>query len=188
MSEKDMNLIPETPEEVKAAENEKTAADVDAIMRKYDKESNVRIWEGKPKIFVGFVLAAFSMYCIYVTLFAHFLEQVRLSSFLGLVIIMGYLTYPARKGRVKVNHMPWFDIVLMVLGAAAFFYYTFSAPSLMTMRVARKLSNPIYITAGIIGLIALFELCRRSVGLPILCVAIFFIAYTFINGKTVLLK
>ena len=34
------------------------------------------------------------------------------------------------------------------------------------------------------GIVVLAELCRRSVGLPILCVAIFFIAYTFINGKT----
>ena len=161
-----------------AVEEQKSAADVEAIMRKYDRESNTRVWEGTPKIVVGIVLALFSMYCIYVTLFANFLEQVRLSSFLGLVIIMGYLTYPAKKGHVKVNHMPWYDIVLMVLGAAAFFYYTFSAPSLMTMRVARKLSNPIYITAGIIGLIALFELCRRSVGLPILCVCGIFLGYT----------
>ena len=174
MSENDKNMIPDNA----AVEEQKSAADVEAIMRKYDRESNTRVWEGTPKIVVGIVLALFSMYCIYVTLFANFLEQVRLSSFLGLVIIMGYLTYPARKGRVKVNHMPWFDIVLMVLGAAAFFYYTFSAPSLMTMRVARKLSNPIYITAGIIGLIALFELCRRSVGLPILCVCGIFLGYT----------
>lgn len=174
MSENDKNMIPDNA----AAEEQKSAADVEAIMRKYDRESNTRVWEGTPKIVVGIVLALFSMYCIYVTLFANFLEQVRLSSFLGLVIIMGYLTYPAKKGHVKVNHMPWFDIVLMVLGAAAFFYYTFSAPSLMTMRVARKLSNPIYIIAGIIGLIALFELCRRSVGLPILCVCGIFLGYT----------
>ena len=174
MSENDKNMIPDNA----AVEEQKSAADVEAIMRKYDRESNTRVWEGTPKIVVGIVLALFSMYCIYVTLFANFLEQVRLSSFLGLVIIMGYLTYPAKKGHVKVNHMPWFDIVLMVLGAAAFFYYTFSAPSLMTMRVARKLSNPIYITAGIIGLIALFELCRRSVGLPILCVCGIFLGYT----------
>ena len=26
-----------------------TAEDVDAIMKKYDRESNVRIWEGTPK-------------------------------------------------------------------------------------------------------------------------------------------
>ena len=26
-----------------------TAEDVDAVMKKYDRESNVRVWEGKPK-------------------------------------------------------------------------------------------------------------------------------------------
>ena len=178
MSEKDMNRIPETPEEVKITEAEKSAAEVDAIMRKYDKESNVRIWEGKPKIFVSIVLAAFSMYCIYVTLFANFLDQVRLSSFLGLVIVMGYLTYPAKKGHVKVNYMPWYDIVLMVLGAAAFLYYTFRAPALMTTRIKVKLMDPVYITAGIVGILVLCELCRRSVGVPILCVAGIFLGYT----------
>ena len=99
--------IPETPERMNA-ERTAAAADAEAIMRKYDRESNTRIWEGVPKIVVGIVLAAFSLYCIYVTLFATFLEQIRLSSFLGLVVIMGYLTYPARKGHVKVNYIPWY--------------------------------------------------------------------------------
>jgi len=147
-------------------------------MRKYDRESNVRIWEGKPKIFVGIILAAFSLYCMYVTLFANMLDQVRLSSFLGLVVIMGYLTYPAKKGHVKVNRMPWYDILLMILGAAAFFYYTFRAPSLMVTRIKTKLNDPVYIIAGIVGILVLCELCRRSVGLPILCVAGIFLGYT----------
>ena len=69
-----------------------SAADVEAVMRKYDRESNTRIWEGKPKIVVGCILAAFSLFCIYVTLFANLLEQARMTSFMGLVIIMGYLT------------------------------------------------------------------------------------------------
>ena len=173
MNKKENNLIPETAEEKQA-----TTEELDAIMRKYDRESNVRVWEGKPKIFVGIVLAAFSMYCIYVTLFANFLDQVRLSSFLGLVIVMGYLTYPAKKGHVKVNHMPWYDIVLMVLGTAAFLYYTFRAPVLLTTRIKTKLTDPVYITAGIVGIVVLCELCRRSVGLPILCVAGLFLGYT----------
>ena len=171
-----MNILPEVSGE--NLDDIKSAADVDAIMRKYDRESNTRIWEGKLKIAVGIVLAAFSLYCIYVTLFANFLEQVRLSSFLGLVVIMGYLTYPAKKGHVRVNHMPWYDIVLMLLGAAAFFYYTFNAPALVTMRVAKKLNNPVYIIAGIVGILVLFELCRRSVGIPILCVCGIFLGYT----------
>ena len=43
--------------------------DLDAVMKKYDQESNVRIWEGKPRLAVNFILAAFSLFCIYVTLF-----------------------------------------------------------------------------------------------------------------------
>ena len=41
--------------------------DLDAVMKKYDRESNTRIWEGKPKLVVNCVLAAFSVFCIYVT-------------------------------------------------------------------------------------------------------------------------
>ena len=174
MDNKDKNMMPASAETEKQA----AAADLDAIMPKYDRESNIRVWEGKPKIFVGIILAVFSLYCMYVTLFANFLDQVRLSSFLGLVIIMGYLTYPAKKGHVKVNHMPWYDIVLMIIGAAAFFYYTFRAPALMTTRIKTKLTDPVYITAGIVGIVVLCELCRRSVGLPILCVAGLFLSYT----------
>ena len=176
MSKKDNK--PTLPQEPAAEEKEHVAADVNAIMRKYDRESNTRIWEGAPKIVVGVVLAAFSLYCIYVTLFANFLEQVRLSSFMGLVVIMGYLIYPARKGHVRVNHMPWYDILLMLAGAAAFFYFTFNAHTLLNTGLKAKLQDPVYLAAGIVGLLVLCELCRRSVGLPILCVAGVFLAYT----------
>ena len=178
MRKKKQELIPEMPEEVKAEGQDHIEADVDTIMRKYDRESNTRIWTGIPKKIVGIILALFSMYCIYVTLFANFLEQVRLSSFLGLVIVMGYLTYPAKKGKMQPNYMPWYDIMLMVLGAASFFYYTANAYTLLNTSMKLKLQDPVYIIAGIIGLIVLAELCRRSVGLPILCVAGIFLAYT----------
>ena len=161
-----------------------TAADVEAMMRKFDRESNTRIWTGAPKIIVGCILAAFSLFCIYVTLFANFLEQVRMTSFMGLVIIMGYLTFPARKGHVKPNSLPWYDIVLMLLGAAAFFYYAFNANTILNLRLKVILTDPLYTVIAVVGVLVLAELCRRSVGLPILCVAAFFIAYTFLNGKT----
>ena len=178
MKKKNQEMIPETPETAAVAGQENIAADVDAIMRKYDRESNTRIWTGIPKTVVGIILALFSLYCIYVTLFANFLEQVRLSSFLGLVIVMGYLTYPAKKGKMQANYMPWYDILLMVLGAASFIYYTANAHTLLNTGLKMKLQDPVYIIAGIIGLVVLAELCRRSVGLPILCVAGAFLAYT----------
>ena len=178
MKKNKQEIIPETLEAVRSDGQENPQADVDAIMRKYDRESNTRVWTGIPKMIVGIILALFSLYCIYVTLFANFLEQVRLSSFLGLVIVMGYLTYPAKKGRMQPNYMPWYDIMLMVLGAASFFYYTANAYTLLNTGLKLKLQDPVYIIAGIIGLVVLAELCRRSVGLPILCVAGIFLAYT----------
>ena len=39
----------------------KTQQQLDDIMRKYDKESATRIWEGTPKIIVRCVMAAFSL-------------------------------------------------------------------------------------------------------------------------------
>ena len=178
MSEKDPKII--TPAEPAADTSFGSAADVDEIMRKYDRESNTRIWEGKPKIIVSCIAVAFSLFCLYVTLFANFMEQVRLTSFLGAVIVIGFLTYPAKKGKVRVNSMPWYDIVLMVVGAGAFFFYTFNAQTVMklNMRITKDMA---YIIIGAIGMLVLAELCRRSVGLPILCVAGVFMVYTIIT-------
>ena len=153
---------------------------VDNVMRKYDRESNTRIWEGTPKIVIRCIMAAFSLFCIYVTLFGNFLEQTRLTSFVGLIIVMGYLNYPATKKHVKVNHIPWYDIILMVMGAGAFLYYAFNAMDIVKMSYGGVAKNPMLIVIAIIGLISLIELCRRSVGLPILCVAAFFVIYAFV--------
>ena len=38
--------------------------DLETVMKKFDRESNTRIWEGKPKIIVNCILAAFSLFCI----------------------------------------------------------------------------------------------------------------------------
>ena len=43
-------------------------ADVDAVMKKYDRESNTRIWEGAPKIALQVLMSAFSIYCIYISM------------------------------------------------------------------------------------------------------------------------
>lgn len=155
--------------------------DVEAVMKKYDRESNMRVWAGLPKVIVTIVLACFSLFCIYVTLFANMLEQSRMTSFLGLVIVMGYLLYPIRKTHVKVNSIPWYDVLIMVLGAGAFFYFAFNADAILKMRLAVRMKDIKYTIIGVIGILALIELCRRCVGLPILFVAGFFIVYTFVS-------
>ncbi len=153
--------------------------DLDAVMKKYDQESNVRIWEGTPKILVSSVLAIFSLFCIYVTLFATWLEELRLTTFVAFIIFIGFLVFPARKGTQKINHMPWYDVVLMLLGTGSFLYYAVNARAIIQQGSRFEVYQ---IVIGIIGILVLMELCRRSVGLPILIVASAFIVYALIWG------
>ena len=156
-------------------------ADVSAIMKKYDRESNTRIWTGRRKQAISLITAAFSLWCIYVTLFATFLEEIRLTSFLALIIMLGFLTYPAKKGEQKPDYMPWYDILFMILGTGAFLYFTFNAQNIIQQGTRFA---PYQIVIGIIGLLALIEITRRCVGLPILFVALFFLIYALSYGLT----
>ena len=161
-----------------AAAGDDVAADIDEVMRKYDRESATRIWEGVPKIVVRAIMAAFSLYCIGMTLFSTALPEVRLTLFLGCIVVLGFLAYPAKKGCMKVNYMPWYDIVLMVAGSSCFFYFAINA--LPIIKLATRI-EPIHVVIGVIGILILAELCRRCVGIPILCVVGALLVYTFYN-------
>ena len=160
---------------------EVSQADLDSVMRKYDRESNTRIWTGKPKIAITLILAAFSIWCIYVTLFATFLEEIRLTSFMALIILMGFLIYPDRKDQIRPNYMPIYDIIFMIAGSGAFLYYTFNANQIINQGTRFEWYQTII---GIIGILALVEITRRCVGIPILCVAGFFLIYALSYGLT----
>ena len=151
-------------------------ASMDEVMKKYDRESNTRVWEGWQKWVVYSVMAAFSLFVIYVTLFATWLDLVRYPSFMGSVLLIGYLMFPVKKGLQKSNHIPWYDWILMVLGAAAFFYVVVNAKDL-TVRLGMSQVRPYEVAIAIVGILATLELCRRSVGIPILCVAGVFLVY-----------
>ena len=164
---------PEQPELVADADGE---IDADEVMRKYDKESNTRIWEGVPKIIVTGIMVIFSVYCLLMTLLSTEQVEARLARFIAFVIIIGFLVYPANKKNHKVNHIPWYDFVLMILGAVPFLYFAFNCTDIL-MLGARI---PLYLVImGVIGILVLFELCRRCVGIPIIVVVGVLLLYAF---------
>ena len=163
----------------KAAPAVEEPMDLDAVMKKYDRESNTRVWEGTPRLIVNILLALFSLFVIYVTLFTSWLEEIRLTSFMACIVFVGFLVFPVKKGAQKANYMPWYDFVAMALGTGAFLYFTFNA---MTIIQQGSSFEWYQIAIGVVGILALAEVCRRSVGLPILIVAGCFIAYALIWG------
>ncbi|MBQ3048618.1 MAG: TRAP transporter fused permease subunit [Oscillospiraceae bacterium] len=154
--------------------------DIDEVMKKYDRESNTRVWEGAPKWIVTGILASFSIFCIYVTLFATWLDEVRLTSFMAFIMFIGYLVFPIKKGKQKANYIPWYDIIIMIAGTGSFLYFCINASEI----VARFKINTFEVIIGIVGILCLAELCRRSVGIPILCVAGVLLIYALIFGST----
>ena len=160
-----------------------TAEDVEAVMKKFDRESNTRVWEGTPKIIVKCVMIAFSLYCLYMTLFSTALPEFRLSMFLAFIIVIGILNFPVKKGIMKPNNLPWYDILIMVLGAAPFIYFAVNAETILLTDYAIISKDPFMLTMAVMGILAMVELCRRSVGIPILCVAGALLIYAFCNVR-----
>ena len=171
--------------QAEAQREEGSALDAETLMRKFDKESNTRIWEGTPAIIVRVVVVAFSLYCIWSTLFSVAALEKRLTMFMALVIIMGYLTYPASRHHVRHNYIPWFDFVLMAVGAGCFLFFCLKYDSLVKVLTSASKMTPTFTIIGIVGLLCLMELCRRCVGVPILCVAGVLLIYTFSTGMGV---
>ena len=164
----------------KAVNDSSEPMNLDEVMKKFDRESNTRVWEGTPKWIITCILATFSVFCIYVTLFATWLDEIRLTSFMAFIMLIGYLVFPAKKGVQRVNYLPWYDIILMLLGTGSFMYFCVNASDILERF---KITN-IEVAIGVVGILCLAELCRRSVGLPILIVASVLIGYALIWGST----
>lgn len=167
-----------------------SAADVEAIMKKYDRESNTRTWEGTPKTIIRWFTALFGVFLIWMNMFAKWDELIRRPTFLGIVLLLCFVYYPVKKGDTRVNYMPWYDIVLAFLGIFCNFFISFNLPKIIAagtrINTIFKIGNfPLLIVFGIVGILIMVEACRRVVGIPIICVSGVFVVYAFLGaGKS----
>ena len=166
-----------------------TAADVEAIMKKYDRESNTRYWEGVPKTVLRWFTALFGIYLIVANMFLKMDERARRPIFLGIVILLVFAYYPLKKGSTKVNHIPWYDVVLALVGSFCYFFYPMNLEKIVNAGTRiNKIFNdvvggvPLLIVFAIVGTLILVECCRRVVGIPIICVSGVFVLYAFLGA------
>ena len=110
--------------------------DADALMAEFDRESNVRHFTGAKKIVIRTLMIAFALYAIISSIFGKYLLMLdnkvitglmtwpgSSTGFLGLVLVITFLIFPAYKGQAKkVNYIPWYDYILAAAGFASFFY------------------------------------------------------------------
>lgn len=168
----------------KGGQSAEAQAVVDEIMKKYDRESNVRPWKGVYDKVIKVLLALFSLFMIYMNLFAVWDERIRRPLFVGIVIVFIFILYPSGKNHLKPqkqNHIPFYDLILAVAGSFSFFYFVINNREIINH--ATRI-NQTEIILGVIGIIVLAECCRRVTGIPIVVVAALFVVYAFSTGAS----
>ena len=184
MSEKNKNVnstVAGSQMGAQISDGELGTKSADDLMAEFDRESNTRRFTGIPEKLIKIAFLAFTVF-VFGTRFFTIPEQARMSAFLGIIMFLGFLIYPFYKKQTKrMNFIPWYDYVFAVVGSMPYFYYALNFDAITRRAVAINQLDKIM---AIIGIVFLFELCRRAVGLPILFVAGGFIAYAFIYGKS----
>ena len=162
-----------------AAEDE--AIDADAIMAEFDRESNTRIFTGWRKTVITAIMSLFSVYMISMALvFQNATKYTKLTTFLAFIVFIGYIIFPAYKKQTKkINYVPFYDIILSIVGAGSFLYYAIFQDDIILM--SRRIGT-VQIIVALVAILLLVELCRRAVGWPIIIVAGLFVAYAAINA------
>jgi TRAP-type uncharacterized transport system, fused permease components len=157
----------ETPDTNEVISQEK----VEQLIEEFENEAATRKLGGAWAWIAGIVAAALSIYALYWTQ-ATITTQVYRATFLMLVLALTFFYFPLRKAaRAKV---PWYDVVLAVLGAASMIYLSLNFREAL-QRVTQP--TPTELVMGAIMLLLVLEATRRTTGMALTLVAIFSILY-----------
>lgn len=146
------------------------------MLEKYDRESNYRTNIGRWAWIVTFIGVAFTIFQLYVGYFGTLPSQKQGAVHLGTALGLVFLLYPARKELIKKEKtIPWYDIVLAFTAMFVTYYKILKFDELRQSRVLGY--DSVETLISVIGIILLLEATRRTVGLPIVIVALTMIAY-----------
>jgi len=150
-------------------------ADAEAVLRKYDTESNTRTLTGVMARIVSAIAICFSLFQLYTSIFGVLDAQLQRAIHLSFGMALIFLLYPSRSAWSKTSVHP-FDLFLSVVGAALPMYVVVFYSDLV-LRSGQI--TPPDMVVGTLGILFVIEGARRVVGWPIVIVSIVFMAYGF---------
>jgi TRAP transporter 4TM/12TM fusion protein len=150
-------------------------ADAQAILKKFDKESDYRTLTGFAAKAIAAIAITFTLFQLYTAVFGVFDAMIQRSIHLSFGLCLIYFLYPTSKKWPRDRIHP-VDAILAVLAAGSPIYIVVFYQSL----VARAgTASPLDMVVGIIGILLVLEAARRVVGIPIVVIALVFLAYAF---------
>lgn len=151
--------------------------DLKNLMKDLDKEQAFREHHCWRQYITVLISIAFCSFQLFATLTGRIPAQLVRSTHLAFVQLLAFLLFPATKNMPK-NTLPFYDVLLALVGAGCWSYYIVFYEQLVRRAGAYTTLD---IVVGLIGILILFESCRRIVGLPIMIIAGCFIIYAFLG-------
>ena len=150
----------------------------DAVLKKYDRESNTVHYTGLPQKVVAAIAITFSIFQLYTATFGILDAQLQRAVHLGFGLALAYLLYPCRRAWTRDHFFHPIDVAFAILGAAAPAYIVVQYRDLVTRAGSATTAD---IVVGGIGILLVIEAARRVVGLPMVTVVLCFLAYAFLG-------
>ncbi|MCR5762385.1 MAG: TRAP transporter permease [Treponema sp.] len=147
------------------------------LMQDLDREQAYREHKCWRQYITVLISLAFCIFQLYATLSGHIPAQLVRATHLAFVQALAFLLFPATK-KMPRNTLPLYDVLLAAIGAGSWIYYIVNFEEIVRRAGAYTALD---IIIGVIGILILFESCRRIVGLPIMIIAGAFILYAFIG-------
>lgn len=145
------------------------------LLEKYDPEAGTRKLIGIFGWIAFLGLLAFSLFQVYTSVFGVLTATLQRSIHLGFALALIFLLFPARKKDRGKNHVvAWYDFILAAAAVVVGAYWPLMVDELVN-RVGRL--TEIDFIIGLLAIVLVLEATRRTVGLPIMFIAILFLVY-----------
>jgi TRAP transporter 4TM/12TM fusion protein len=159
-----------------------TTVDVKAILEKYDPEARFLKLTGYWAVLVKIIAICFSLFQLYTAMFGLFDPQIQRPTHLMFALALIYLLYPIGKpknagtGFLQIHPL---DLVLCLLSIAVASYSLLTYENLME---SAGLYSTMDYAMAVLGILLTMEATRRIVGLPIVVIALCFLAYAYLGS------
>lgn len=152
-----------------------TAEQQQALLEKYDIESNQRNPQNAMKYIIYFGLLAFTLFQMYTAIFGQFPAQIQRTVHLGFALTFIFILFPATR-TISKRSIPIYDYILALIAIFIGSYWVLNYERLVqSLGQLEKLD--FYV--GLLAIILVLEGARRAVGLPIAIIAGLFLLYAF---------
>lgn len=170
MTEKDKTLAGQP------ADPEVSMEEVEALIKKVDRESRFRRVEGYQAKLIFVIAVLFACFHVYTGLFGIMAAQLQRSIHLAFTFVLVFLLYPGRQ--TSSERIGILDYAVAIFAGAVGLYITFNYERLM---VSAGMYTTIDMFFGLAAILLTLEAARRVVGKPIVIIASFFLVYAYLG-------